>query len=425
MTDASLSSEQLSNDGARAQNAVSLIFFLCTAAAFLLRFTVSPQLLSRVMDYTGEGGAFYEKLHLGTYAILLLTPVVLFSRPFFLKADEIVKFRWLLRFTLLLFALIAYLAVMGRVSSSGVLIDSYVVAAGAGMMMFALNEGFRRGIGNVVLVMLLISALMGIFEAVTKHRIMPYDAIELQFRPIGLSDHPLGLGAWCATGIGFIPLTRWRIWAKVGATFLLLIGCVASGARFALLTSVAEVFILLLFLPWPGLSPKHARQAKSIVLAFTLAGGAAMTAVLFAAGLLSRFGATLFDENFFARVTIYEVFGLVTWKDILLGMRADTLLDIVQTQLHLPAIESAPVVITLLLGLPLAIFFTVLVAWTIFRLVKDAPLAAWIGTAAFLLTSLSNNTLSSKTPVVTMIVVLLVAYAIPKSRHASDKIISP
>jgi len=425
VTDASLDSEQLSNDGARAQNAVSLIFFLCTAAAFLLRFTVSPQLLSRVMDYTGEGGAFYEKLHLGTYAILLLTPVVLFSRPFFLKADEIVKFRWLLRFTLLLFALIAYLAVMGRVSSSGVLIDSYVVAAGAGMMMFALNEGFRRGIGNVVLVMLLISALMGIFEAVTKHRIMPYDAIELQFRPIGLSDHPLGLGAWCATGIGFIPLTRWRIWAKVGATFLLLIGCVASGARFALLTSVAEVFILLLFLPWPGLSPKHARQAKSIVLVFTLAGGAAMTAVLFAAGLLSRFGATLFDENFFARVTIYEVFGLVTWKDILLGMRADTLLDIVQTQLHLPAIESAPVVITLLLGLPLAIFFTVLVAWTIFRLVKDAPLAAWIGTAAFLLTSLSNNTLSSKTPVVTMIVVLLVAYAIPKSRHASDKIISP
>jgi hypothetical protein len=418
VTDASLHQERFSSDGARAQNAVSLVFFLCAAAAFLLRFTISPQLLDRLMDYTSEGGAFYEKLHLGTYAILLLSPVVLFSRPFFIRADEIVKFRWLLRFTLLLFALIAYLAVMGRISSSGVLIDSYVVAAAAGMLMFALNEGFRRGLGNVTLVMLLISALLGIIEAVTHHRFMPYDAVELQFRPIGLADHPLGLGAWCATGIGFIPLTRWRIWAKVAAIMLLLIGCAASGARFALLAAVAEVFILLLFLPWPGLSPKHARQAKSIVLVFTLAGGAALTAVLFAGGLLSRFGATLFDENFFARVTIYQVFGLVTWKDILLGMRADTLLNIVQTQLHLPAIESAPVVITLLLGLPLAIVFTILVAWTILRLVQGAPLAAWIGTAAFLLASLSNNTLSSKTPVVTMIVVLLVAFAIPKSRHA-------
>jgi hypothetical protein len=414
-------SEQLSSsDDARRQNALSLVFFLLAAAAFLLRFDVSPQLLDRLMDYTSDGGAFYEKLHLGTDAIILLTPFVLFSRPFFLKDDEIVKFRWLLRFTLLLFALIAYLAVMGRVNSSGVLIDSYVVAAAAGMLMFALNEGFRRGLGNVTLVMLIISAGIGIVEAITKHRLLPYDRIELQFRPIALSDHPLGLGGWCATAIGFVPLTRWRVWVKVGAVVLLLVGCAASGARVALLISAAEVLILLLFLPWPGLSPRHARQAKAIVLIFTLLGGAALTTLLFAGGLLSRFANTLFDENFLARVNIYQVFGLVKWSDIMFGMRADTLLEIVNTQLHLPAIESAPVVITLLLGLPLAIFFTVLVAWTIYRLVKGAPLAAWVGTAAFLLTALSNNTLSSKTPVVVIIVVLLVAYAIPKSRHAND-----
>ena len=412
--------ERSSSDEARRQNALSLIFFLFAAAAFLLRFTISPQLLGRFMDYTGDGGAFYEKLHVGTYAILLLTPFVLFSRPFFLKADEIVKFRWLMRFMLLLVSLIAYLAVMGRVSSSGVLIDSYIVAAAAGMLMLALNEGFRRGLGNVTLVMMLLSALIGIAEAVTKHRLLPYDLVELQFRPIGLADHPRGLGAWCAVAIGFVPLTRWRVWAKVGAITLLLVGCAASGARFALLTSVAEVLVLLMFLPWPGLAPRHARQAKAIVLILTLAGGAALTAVLVSGGLLGRFANTLFDENFFARVTIYQVFGLVGWNDIMFGMRADTLLEIVNTKLHLPAIESAPVVITLLLGLPLALVFTALVGWTIYRLVKGAPLAAWIGTTAFLLTALSNNTLSSKTPVVTIIVVLLVAFAVPRSRHAGE-----
>ena len=405
---------------ARRQNALSLIFFLCAAAAFLLRFTISPQILDRVMNYTAEGGAFYEKLHIGTDAILLLTPFVLFSRPFFLQADEIIKFRWLLRFTLLQLLLIAYLALVGRVNSSGLLIDTYIVAAAAGMLMFALNEGFRRSLGDLTLIMLIVSAAIGIVEAVTKHRLLPYDLVELTFRPIGLADHPLGLGALCATAIGFVPLTRWRIWLKVAAILLLFVGCAASGARFALLTSVAEGFILLLYVPWRGLSRRHEREAKSIVLIFSLIGGAAMAAIMFAGGLLSRFGNTLFDENFMARVSIYEIFGLVNWNDIMFGMRGDVLLALVVSKLHLPAIESAPVVITLMLGLPLAIVFTILVFWTIYRLVKGAPLAAWIGTISFLLASLSNNTMSSKTPVVAILVVLLVAYGIPKSRHAND-----
>ena len=40
-----------------------------------------------------EGGAFYEKIHLGTYLLLLLLPVALFSRPVFLRGEEIVRFR--------------------------------------------------------------------------------------------------------------------------------------------------------------------------------------------------------------------------------------------------------------------------------------------------------------------------------------------
>jgi hypothetical protein len=179
-----------------------------------------------------------------------------------------------------------------------------------------------------------------------------------------------------------------------------------------------EIILMLMFLPWPGLEWRQARQAKSIVLLITLIGGVALVAVLAAAGMLGRFGGTLFDENFLARVSIYDVFNYVSWNDVLFGMRADDLIVIVKQKLHLPAIESAPVVLVLLLGLPLALLFAVLLGWTIYRLLKGAQLAAWIGTAAFLAAALSNNTLSGKTPVVTIIVVLLAAYAIPASRHA-------
>ncbi|CCV14293.1 VpsF family polysaccharide biosynthesis protein [Mesorhizobium sp. STM 4661] len=410
MSSTAAGSERLLSSQARRQNALSLLFFLCAAFAFLLRFTVSPQIMNMVVDYTAQGGSFYEKLHFGTYAIFLLLPVVLFSRPFLLQGDEIGLFKALMRYSVLIFALVPYLFVTGRAGSSGFIIDTYLVAGAAGLLMLALNADVRRALGDVVLGMAILSAVIGTIEALTQHRLLPYGLNELQFRPTGLSAHPLALGALCATAIGFVPLTHWRIWVRVMAILVLLVGCAASGARAALILAAMETLILLLFVPWPRLTPKHQRQAKSVVLLFALAVGAVLVTVLVSGGLLNRFSNTIFDENFMARVTIYQVFGLVSWKDILFGMNVDDLLAIVRAKLHLPYIESAPVVITLLFGLPIALFFTALIFWFVFRLLRGAPLPAWIGTITFLLAALSNNALSSKTPEMAIIVVLLLAY---------------
>ncbi|TIP89667.1 MAG: hypothetical protein E5X58_25430, partial [Mesorhizobium sp.] len=246
-------SERLLSSQALRQNALSLLFFLCTAFAFLLRFTVSPQIMNMVVDYTADGGSFYEKLHFGTYAIFLLLPVVLFSRPFLLQGDEIGIFKALMLYSALIFALVPYLFITGRAGSSGFIIDTYLVAGAAGLLMLALNAEVRRALGDVVLGMVILSAVLGTIEAVTQHRFLPYGLNELQFRPIGLSAHPLALGALCATAIGFVPLTRWRIWVRVLAIFVLLVGCAASGARAALMLAAAETLILLMFVPWPRL----------------------------------------------------------------------------------------------------------------------------------------------------------------------------
>ncbi|MCV3231991.1 VpsF family polysaccharide biosynthesis protein [Mesorhizobium sp. YC-39] len=388
----------------------------------MLRFTVSPQIMNMVVDYTAQGGSFYEKLHLGTYAIFLLLAFVLFSRPFLLRGDEIGLFKALMRYSALTFALVPYLFITGRAGSSGFIIDTYLVAGAAGLLMLALNADVRRALGDVVLGMAMLSAVIGTIEALTHHRLLPYGLNELQFRPTGLSAHPLALGALCATAIGFVPLTHWRIWVRVMAIFVLFVGCAASGARAALMLATGETLILLLFVPWPRLTLKHQRQAKTVVLLFTLAGGALLLAVLVSGGLLNRFSNTIFDENFMARVTIYKVFGLVSWKDILFGMNVDDLLAIVREKLHLPYIESAPVVIVMLFGLPIALLFTALIFWFIFRLLRGAPLPAWIGTITFLLAALSNNALSSKTPEMTIIVVLLLAYRNPPEVKSSTAV---
>ncbi len=398
------------SEAARRDNAVSLLFFFATAAAFLTRFVITPQLMNRVVGYTTEEGAFYEKLHFGTYASLLLLPVVLLSRPFQLRDDEIGKFKALARYGALMLALIVFMYVTGRPGPAVFLVDTYLVAGAACLIMLALGPHSRRLLGDMTLVFLILSAVVGTLEALTQQRIMPYEAVELQFRPVGLSEHPLALGLGCAMAVGFVALTRWPVWLRVAAVFVLFIGVAASGARAALVVTVLEIFALILFVRWSRLSPRHERQAKLAVVLFTAGAGAVVVALLFSAGLLSRFSETIFDENFFVRVSIYDVFKHVTFEQVMFGMEGAELVRIVTETLRIPTIESAQVVIILLFGLPLALLFTWLVLWLFLRLLRHAPAAAWIGVAATLAAALSNNTLSSKTPVVMMMLVLVMAY---------------
>src|SRR5262249_39105687 len=156
--------------------------FLAAAFAFLLRFTVSPQLLNMVVNYTADQGAFYEKLHIGTYAIFFLLPLVLFTRPIVLRGDEIGFFQTLVRYSVLMFVLVLYLFAMGRGGSSGFVIDTYLVAGVAGLVMLSLDVASRRALGDVVIGMLILSAVIGIAEAVPRQRLLPYELNELEFR---------------------------------------------------------------------------------------------------------------------------------------------------------------------------------------------------------------------------------------------------
>ena len=398
-------------EGARRQNAISLLLFLLICLAFLTRFCITPRVMNLFVDYTAETGAFYEKLHFGTYAIVALLPLALFARPIFLKGDEIGKFRALIRFIAILVVLVALLMVTGRSGASGFFIDTYLTAGAAGLIMFTVSEELRRGIGNVILTMLLLSAAIALFEVATEIRIMPFSEGEAAFRPTGLAEHPLTLGMMCAAAIGFVAVTRWRILAKIGAILLLFIGCAASGARFALLLASVEIFALLIFVPWTRLSPKQERQAKLVVILVTLVVGAALVAALLAGGLLSRFAEGIFDENAMSRITVYQVFSFTSLRDVLFGADLNEILKLVNEKLKLPYIESTPVILIYLLGLPLALVFAGLVFWIFARLLRYAERPELIGIIVFFVAALSNNTLSTKTPTVAIFIVLLAALA--------------
>ena len=417
------------SDTVRRANAVSFALFLATFAVLAIRICVSPAVLDQLYDYVREGGAFYEKIHVGTYLLLLLLPVALFTRPVFLRGEEIVKFRDLARFSGVLVLLIVFLVATGRAGAIGNLVDTYLVAGAVGLILLAQNPSYRRLLGDAVVLIMLLSAGMALFEATTHIRIFAYSEGEAAFRPIGLAGHPLNLGLLSATTIAFVPLTTWRPWVKVAAMLLLFVATAAAGARFALIVATAEVLALVLLVPWTSLSRRAERKAKLAVLTLVLVGGAALLAALAAGGLLSRFSGGVVDNNFLARTNVYKVFDYVTWQEVMFGTDATTIIKIVNEKLHLPFIESTPIDLTFQLGLILAIPFALLVFWLIWRLLRHQPRTAWIGTGVFLLAALSNNTLSQKTGVVTILIVLLVAYveAVPgeRARAANSARLSP
>lgn len=397
-------------DTTRRANAVSLALFLAIFVALAVRICVPPATLDGLYNYVSEGGAFYEKMHLGTYLLVLLLPVALFTRPVFLRGREIAAFRDLVRFFALLTLLIGFLVATGRAEAIGNLVDTYLAAGAAGLVLLAQNPSYRRRLGDAVLLFVLVSAAMGIFEAVTRIRFFPFVEGEAAFRPTGLAGHPLMLGLWCASAIAFVPLTGWKPWVKTAAMLLLFVATAAAGARFALIVASAEVLALVLLVPWSSLKPATERKAKLAVLVLVLSGGAVLIGVLAAGGLLSRFSDGVVDQNFFARTDIYRIFDHVSWQEVMFGKDAVELLKIANDKLRLPFIESTPVELTFQLGLILAVPFALLVIWLLLRLLRGQPRTAWIGTGVFLTVALSNNTLSQKTAVVTLILVMIVAY---------------
>lgn len=401
---------------ARRQNALSILLLLGISGALLLRFALSPSLLNLYVFYTEEGGGILEKFHWGTYAILFTLPVALLIRPVLLEAEDIPRFRALLRFSVAIAVLTAIMLMLGRSAPAGILIDTYLVAGVAGMLLYCVNAASRRAITIVVIFYLLASALLGIAEAVIGVRINPYTYVEDVFRPTGLTEHPLSLGLLCATGIGCVATTDWKIWVRAAAILLLVVGVAASGARFATLLAAAQLLAILVLVPWPGLSARAERRAKAVTLTLVLAGGAALTAALVAGGMLSRFSGGVVDENFFARVTIYQIFTLTSPADILLGMDLDKVGAIVLAELGLPYIESSLVALVYMMGLPLALVFCWLVAALFLRLLRGTPLPLKLATLTFFLAALSNNTLTTKTALVTIMVVLLVGLASPERR---------
>lgn len=369
--------------------------FLAYGALLLMRIGLNGRLLDLAINYTADGGSIVEKIHPTFWGFLAVGGMALVSFRITLDAWELRVVRALLAFCGAVCGLLAFAVVTGRSASVGYLLDSYVALI-VFALVFVFPVPWRRALGHALLGYMVAGALLAIVEFALRFRLMPFNEGEAVFRPTGLTPHPLELGLWCAVGIGFTAAGDWPRGTKLAAGGLLLLGCVVSGARLATLVAGACTVLVLVQGIGAGLSPQRRRERQILVVLGVLLVGPVLLGGLAAAGAFGRFAGGMADDNAMARIRVYEVFGLLSWHDLLVGGDINAVVKLVRERYDLPYIESALVIFVVQLG----ILGTVLLLGMLARLVRIILIgAAWpvtMAVVAFFVVALSNNGLATK-----------------------------
>ncbi|PSC06115.1 hypothetical protein SLNSH_04735 [Alsobacter soli] len=379
--------------------------------ALLSRFLLSENLLNAVVNYSNDGGSVVEKIHVGTYlGVLLLGAALLGARIILLPAEARVL-RQLGVLLAVVVGLTAVIVLSGNTVSAGFLVDTYVSAALGGALMFCVGPATRRAIGDAMLAFMLLSSLVVLAEKATGMRLLPYPYVENGFRPTGLTSHPLVVGLYNATSIGFVVATRWPAWAKMAAMALLTVAAFAAGARTGALICAGVSLATALTARLANPDPTRRLQIRILIVLGLLCAIPVAIPVMAQLGLLERFISDGYvDDSANARVEIYRIFSLVSWRDILLGADLLWIRKLAFEKLGFEFIESPVVLFVFQFGaLGAALLFSCIL-WTLWRLASGSGWRTLMAVAAFLLCALSNNTLSSKSPAVLLIVLYLVAY---------------
>ena len=387
----------------------SMALFLIAATAIVMRVALPAPLIDLFTNYTADEGSIIEKIHPGTYAIAGVFAIVLATRRSLLDAWSYRAAKALVSFSAALILLMTYLVLSRRTGVAGYLIDSYFAAVLAGLTMLLLPPQMRVRIGNLVLIVLAISALLAIFEFWTHMRLLPYAYTGSVFRATGLAGHHLALGLFCATAIPFLAGSNWKPFAKFAAIAILFVGAAAANARIAMIFASVAVGFVVLSMPMHGQSDAQRMQLKTLAIIagmIILIGGVTMLAL---SGFLERLSGGFSDSSSMARIEVYKLFSMTGWRDILFGADMGRIDKLAELRLGLKTIESSLVVAVYQFGAIAALLLIVGFPMTLLRLLAGATPTAWAGAAVFLGVALANNTLTTKTPVVVVIFVLLIA----------------
>ena len=372
------------------------------------RVLIGDGVLNLVERYTSDGGSLIEKIHPAIYLMFLCGFVIYASVGLRFHRAERAEIRALLLLTGFLATLGAINIALGRGSSAGYVIDTYIATLLIAVMLFAMPHSWRETAGLLVIGLIVFNSVFMIVEFAVGHVLLPTAMEAAEFRPSGFLGTPLTVGVLnLATAVLLISL-RMNVMVKGCAVALLAVGIFIAGARTAMLVSgliIPVSMILAASRRQQGMSAGV--TAMTILLAAVIAGPLIFV-VANELGFFARFQGGYIDDSAQTRIEIYRVFDYVSWNEILFGSDLLNLKKIANEKLGLQFIESAIVFFIFDMGLFGFIIFSGLLLWLLHVLSRRSHILLPLAVLCFLGLALTNNTLSTKVPSFFAIIVMII-----------------
>ena len=384
---------------------VTLIFLLSPMALFNLGF-----------NYGDTGGSFIEKIHPGTWiaSIALICAAVGQGNPLRLF-DKIAAHSGVTIFLVTWVLLFVYSGLIRKVPATP-FVDTFLLPIILFLLVNDTSEKQKRWLALLVHLFLTTNALLGIIEYLTGFRLTPateaMGAIQIDWRSTALLGHPLAnasmAGAYAlALSIGggrdLPPLLRPL------AIALQLVAMVTFGGRASLVTTLV-LLAGVAIMRWMRIL----RGARVDVLSVAM--------LCFAVPLIVTAGVAAAQAGFFdqmldrfindrgsasTRVIMFKLFEILPLRDIFLGPNLDTLASIQYQEGIDYGIESFWIGFILTDGLAISLIFFVGLAAFCWDLVRVTRLTTGLLLFSFFAVASTSVSLSVKTPLFGMFVVLI------------------
>ena len=406
-----------------AADKITPLLFVAFAISVIVRFSIPENLLNMFEHYSSNdtfssGGSIFEKIHPGSYGILLIT-IMMTPRILALWAkDRDGILTSMVAFAAAIFAVIVISIFTGQTASIGYLIDSTFVACAASATALCFSSYQRRILGTALLGIILISSIMAIAEFFLKTHFIPrtlYTVDDLtSMRASGLFNHPLMLGLANVVAIPILFLTNWTRLTKAAALILLIFGIFSAGARAATIVAILAICAELIFANASRSRFRNLLAERIMLIIGILILAPILWFVASSLGLTERFQQEgLVDDSALTRLVIFRVFSLLDWNELIWGIGNFTLFKLSIFGLNIGSVENSLIVYIFQFGIIGASLLVAALLYALFNLGRRTPLELKIAIFAFLVVAFANNTLSSKSPALLLIFMVAIAFREP------------
>jgi hypothetical protein len=392
--------------------------FRLAALGVILDLLISNSLLvSLGIPYDIPGGSFLFKLHPGSVSIGVAFLVLIFQgNPLDHWPRLFASATAPLVLAGLVLIILIYSIVRFDASGNAFFIDTLMVPALLACILLQAPLESRRWLFRSMILLLVLNAILGVFESLTQWRLIPYlvsgePVIEDFFRATALGGHPLKDALRTATLLVLCLILPRRV------AFLLIpilvVGLLAFGGRVALGIGLLVLGMLSLGHYLKGILERTISPFELFVLilvSLAMVGGLVTLAVSLDLGE-RIFRDLTWDNSAETRLLAFMAFKYLDLEGWLWGIGPNGIkqvLDILSSSTHLSGWENFWIVLVLQVGLAWVIPFTAALFWFVGSLVARGPAPLVLAGIMFLILASTNNSLATKSQELSILVALLI-----------------